>query len=191
MTKSQAVTIKRSTWISALLVGIVVALGSVTNARAELAPEVKSKVESYKKKLVEWAAHPTIVAAVKESNAKGGLAAGMSNAKWDDLADTDAVVKGFQTSAAGKLMSQWEADKTLDKLYVRDEKGNLVAGSNKPLLYNNANRPPFANPFKGQPWAAGEAKPDPTTQKKSVQLGVPILDGGKTIGVLQTAVLVD
>jgi len=46
--KTQAVMIKRSTWLSALLVGVVVALGSVTNARAELAPEVKSKVDAYK-----------------------------------------------------------------------------------------------------------------------------------------------
>jgi len=177
--------------LSGLLLGMALAMGGMSAAHAELAPDVQAKVDGYKKKLVEWAANPTIVAAVKESNGKGGLVAGMSNAKWDDLAETDPVVKGFQSSAAGKLMSQWEADKTLDKLYVRDAKGNLVAGSNKPLLYNNANRPPFANPFKGQPWAAGEAKPDPTTQKKSVQLGVPIMDGGTPIGVLQTAVLVD
>lgn len=177
--------------ISLLFVGAVISVLSSTAAHAELAPDVQAKVDTYKKKLIEWAANPTIVAAAKESNAKGGLVAGMSNAKWDELADGDAAVKGFQTSAAGKLLTQWEADKTLDKLYVRDEKGNLVAGSNKPLLYNNVNRPPVANPLKGQPWAAGEAKPDPTTQKKSVQLGVPILDGGKTIGVLQTAVLVD
>ena len=176
---------------SQFLLGAVLAIGGLSAVHAELAPDVQAKVDAYKKKLIDWAANPTIVAAAKESNSKGGLAPGLSNSKWDDLADTDAVVKGFQASAAGKLVTQWEADKVLDKLYVRDEKGNLVAGSNKPLLYNNANRPPFANPFKGQPWAAGEVKPDPTTQKKSVQLGVPIMDGGKPIGVLQTAVLVD
>lgn len=174
-----------------LMYGLALCFGVSAPVYADLTPDAQAKVDSYKKKLVEWAANPTIVAAAKESNAKGGLVAGMGNAKWDDLADTDQVVKSFQTSAAGKLVTQWEADKILDKLYVRDEKGNLVAGSNKPLLYNNANRPPFAGPFKGQPWAANEAKPDPTTQKKSVQLGVPIMDGGKPIGVLQTAILVD
>jgi hypothetical protein len=165
-----------------LVLGMVMTLGGLSAAHAELAPAVQAN--GYKKKLVEWAANPVIVAAAKESNSKGGLAAGMSNAKWDGLADADPLVKSFQHNAAGKLLTQWEMDKVLDKLYVRDEKGNLVAGSNKPLLYNNSNRPPFANPFKGQPWAAGEAKSDPTTQKKSVQLGVPILDGGKPIGVL-------
>jgi len=186
--KSQAVMIKRSTWLSALLVGIVVAVGSIGNARAELPGDVQAKVDSYKKKMVEWAANATVVAAVKEANGKGGMIAGMSNAKWDELPDNDPVVKGFQTSAAGKVVSKWEEDKGINKLYIRDEKGNLVAGSNKPLLYNVATRGPFVNGIKGTVWDSGSVKPDPTTQKKSVQIGVPVMDGGKPIGVLHAAV---
>jgi len=34
-----------------------------------------------------------------------------------------------------------------------DEKGNLVAASIKPLLYNNAVRPVYINAIKGQVWA--------------------------------------
>lgn len=187
---AQAVSFKPSTLISAALVGLVIAVCSINNARAELPADVAAKVETYKKKLVEWAANPAVVAAVKESNAKGGMAAGMSNAKWEDLPDSDPVVKSFQTNAAGKLVSKWEEDKLLDKLYVRDEKGNLVAGSNKPLLYNNGNRAPFKNGLAGV-WADSTVKPDPTTQKKTVQLSVPVVDGGKHIGVLQTAVVAE
>jgi len=179
-----------TTLFSGLLFGMVIGFGAISPAHADLTPEVQAKVNVYKKKLVDWAANPAIVAAVKESNAKGGLIPGMGNAKWDDLADTDPAVKGLQTSAAGKLVSQWEQDKILDKLYVRDEKGNLVAGSNKPLLYNNATRPPFQNGLKGV-WAASEVKPDPTTQKKTVQIAAPVMDGGKAIGVLQSAVITD
>lgn len=151
-------------------------------------PEMQGAVDKYKSKLVEWAANPTIVAAVKESNAKGGLAPGMTNAKWDELGDKDPVVAGFQNSPAGKLVSKWEEDKNLGKLNVRDEKGNLVAASSsaKPLLYNNASRAPFANGLKGA-WSANEAKPDPTTQRKSVQISAPVLDGGKAIGVLHSS----
>ena len=53
----------------------------------------------------------------------------LSGAARAELAGGDVVAKGFQTNAARKLLTQWEADKTLDKLYVRDEKGNLVASS--------------------------------------------------------------
>lgn len=188
--KPQVVKIKRSTWVSALFVGLVLTIGAVPHAKAELPADVKAKVDGYKKKLVEWAANPAVIAAVKESNGKGGLVAGMTNAKWDELAEGDPVVKGFQTSAAGKLMTKFEEDKGINKLYVRDEKGNLVAGSNKPLLYNVASRGPFQNGMKGAAWDSGEVKPDPTTQAKSVQVGVPIKDGDKVIGVLHTAVTV-
>lgn len=157
-----------------------------------ISPALQAKVDKYKKHLVEWAANSSIVAAAKDSNSKGGTA-GMTNAKWDELTDTDTAVIALKQNNASKQIAKWEEDKALDKLFVRDEKGNLVAyssGSGKPILYNNANRPPFQNGLKGA-WAANEVKPDPTTQKKSVQISVPVMDGGKAIGVLQSAVLAD
>lgn len=187
---AQTVSIKWSSIASVLLVGGVMAFAAISDARADLPADVQAKVDQYKKKLVEWAATPAVVAAVKESNAKGGLVAGMANAKWDELAEGDPVVKGFQTTAVGKQLAKWEEDKNLDKLYLRDEKGNLVASSNKPLLYNNGNRPPFKNGLAGA-WNDNVVKPDPTTQKKTVQMSVPVVDGGKNIGVLQTAVVAE
>lgn len=143
----------------------------------------QGQVDSYKKKFAEWGSNPAIVAAVKEANAKGGLLAGMNNGKWDELSDKDPVVQGFQTSSAGKQVTKWEEDKALGKVLVRDEKGNLVAASNKPLLFNNANRPAFLNGLKAA-WADNQVKPDPTTQKKSVQIAAPVMDAGKAIGVI-------
>lgn len=161
------------------------------NANADLPPDLQAKVETYKKKLAEWAATPALVAAVKESNTKGGLAPGMTNSKWDELSEKDATVAAFSTSEAGKLCTNWEQDKNISKLYLRDEKGNLVAsGNNKALLYNNGTKPPFINGLKGV-WAANEVKPDPASQVKGVHVSVPVLDGGKHIGVLQTSVVAE
>lgn len=157
-----------------------------------ISPAVQAKVDTYKKSLVEWAANPLIVSAVKESNSKGGIA-GMSNSKWDELGDNDPVVAGLNQNAAAKQIAKWEESKAIEKLNLRDEKANLVAFSShsgKPLLYNNASRPPFQNGLKGA-WAANEVKPDPTTQKKTVQISAPVMDGGKTIGVLHSAVLAE
>jgi len=188
--KSKAVQIKPSTFLSVVLVGAVIAF-FVGNTRAEpISSDAQAKADHFKKKLVEWAASPAVIAAVKESNSKGGLP-GLSNAKWDDLADTDPLVKGLSSSVAGKQVTKWEGeDKALNKLNLRDEKGNLAAfsgGSGKPLLYNNAPRPPFKNGLNGA-WSDKEIKPDPTTQKKSVQISAPIMDGGKAIGVIHGAV---
>lgn len=160
----------------------------VSAAHAALPENIQAKVEVFKKKLVDWAAHPTIVKAVKESNAKGGLLPGMNNGKWDALPDNDPLVLGILASPASKQVIQWEADKGINKLFVRDEKGNMVAGSAKSLIYNAAARPPFKEAMKGKPWNADEIKPDPTTQIKSVHVSAPVLDGGKVIGVIHSAV---
>ncbi|MEK6748703.1 MAG: GAF domain-containing protein [Pseudomonadota bacterium] len=173
------------------LLSMSLALGVAATAQADLPSPLQSKVENYKKKLSEWAANPVVIKAIKESNARSGLASGMSNAKWDQLSEKDPIVAGFQSSEAGKIVSTWEQDKAISKLYLRDEKGNLVAASNnKPSLYNVSDRPVFINGLKG-PWAAAEVKPDPTTKINSVQVSVPVLEGGKVIGVIQTAVVAE
>lgn len=169
-------------------------LGATSAAFADgLPPDVQAKADKYKQKLAEWAATPAIVEAVKKSSITGGIA-GMTNAKWDELSDKDPIVTSLQQNAASKLVSKWEEDKSLGKLNVRDVQGNLVAfssASGKPLLYNNATRPAFVKAMQGAPWAANEIKPDPTTGKKSVQLSAPVMDGGKPIGIIHTALEVE
>lgn len=157
-------------------------------ALAALPADMQAKVETYKKKLVDWAANPVIVKAVKEANAKGGMLPGMTNGKWDELADNDPAVTGILATPASKLVKQWEADKGINKLFVRDEKGNMVAGSGKSLIYNAAARPPVKEAMKGKAWNADEIKPDPTTQIKSIHVSAPVMDGGSVIGVIHTAV---
>lgn len=181
-------------WIKALCAATLSAgLGlasSVAGAADPLPAPMQAKVELYKKKLAEWAANPVIVAATKESAATGGLA-GMTNGKWNDLDDKDPVVKAFETNKAGLLIKKWEEDAGINKLVLRDDKGNLVASSTKPVVYNNAARPVFANAIKGQFWAAAEIRPDPTTGIKSVQAGAPVMDGGKVIGVIHVGITAD
>lgn len=166
-------------------------LGSASAlAQSTLPAAVQAKADTYKAKLVEWAAHPTVVAAVKAANAKGPLP-GMNNGKWNDLDEKDPVVTAHETSPAGAQIAKWEADKNLSKLVLRDEKGNLVAASLKPVIYNNSARPPFANAIKGAAWVDKEVKPDPSSGVKGVQVSAPVMDGGKTIGVLHSAVNAD
>jgi hypothetical protein len=156
-------------------------------ASAALPPDVQAKVDKVKAKLVTMAADPSVVAAVKEANAKG--APEMSNGKWVDLPDTDPFVQNILKTKVSRQFADLESkDDTMNKLLLRDQKGNLVAASVRPLIWNNAARPVFAQPIKGQPWSADEIKPDTSTQIPSVHVAAPVLDGGKPIGVLHTAV---
>ena len=91
-------------------------------------------------------------------------------------------------SAVSAQLQKWEADKNINKLFLRDEKGNMVAGSSKTLIFTAINRPTVKTALTGQIYVAEEIKPDPTTQIKSVQLAVPVFDGKKVVGVLHTAI---
>ncbi len=173
--------------LAASLMLVVFAMHSMP-AAAALPADMQAKVETYKKKLVDWAANPVIVKAVKEANAKGGMVPGMTNGKWDEISETDPLVTGMLATPASKLVKQWEADKGINKLFVRDAKGNMVAGSGKSLIYNAAARPPVKEAMKGKAWNADEIKPDPTTQIKSIHVSAPIMDGGSVIGAMHTAV---
>ncbi len=155
-------------------------------AYAEVPAALQPKVDKYKKQLGEWAANPAIVAAVRDANAKGP--SGMSNAKWNDLEDKDPAVTATMSGPVAAQIIKWEEDKNINKLYLRDQKGNLIAGSSKALLFNAAARAPVANALKGAGWNDTDVKPDPTTQIKSVQVSTPVLDGGKVIGVLHASV---
>ena len=172
----------------ATTLGLCIALGASLAQAAELPAALQAKVTKYQKQLVEWAANPLMVSATKEANAKGGFLPGMTNAKWNDLDDKDPAVLSTLNSPAGQQIHKWEEDKNLNKLFLRDQKANVIAGSSKTLLFNNASRPAAINALKGQAWADTEIKPDPTTQIKSVQVSAPVLDGGKPIGILHGSV---
>ena len=71
-------------------------------ANAALPAEIQVKIDSYKKKLSEWAADPVIVKATNEANARGST--GMSNATWDELADNAPAI---QATITGPVSGRW------------------------------------------------------------------------------------
>jgi C4-dicarboxylate-specific signal transduction histidine kinase len=147
--------------------------------------DLKTKVDQYTQKLATWGTNPVVVAAVKEANAKG--TGDISNSKWEEMDDKNPAVVAILGSPASTQVKSWE-NKDIAKVYVRDQNGNLVAASNKPLLYNLASRPAFKNSMQGKLWNSGEPKPDPTTSIKSVQISAPVKDGDKVIGIIHSAV---
>jgi hypothetical protein len=111
----------------------------------------------------------------------------MSPAKWTELSDSDAAVKGIQTSPAGKYVDSLDS-KIVNKVVVRDKAGNVVAANTKVVLYNVAHRPVFKTAIGGTPWQQDSVQKDVTTQLNSVQIAVPIKDGGEIVGVMHAAI---
>ncbi len=95
--------------VGSLLVAAALVLQSGP-ARAALPADLDAKVQAYKQKLVEWAADPTIVKAVKDANASGGVIPGMSNGKWDELAESDPQITAIlNTPAVGVRQGHQQA----------------------------------------------------------------------------------
>lgn len=158
-------------------------------AHAQVPADLQAKVDAAKGKLAELGKNPAVLAATKEANGKGGIIAGMTNAKWDEIAENDAQVNGINGNATSKVLQGFSAKHPeLNKLYLRDEKGNLVAtgSGGKPLLWNIATRPFYKPVMEGKAWSDSAVKPDASTQVKGVLFAVPVMDGGKAIGLLQS-----
>lgn len=166
---------------------MTVILGAWLSAASagDVTPKMQPKIDAYKKQAAAWAADPAIVKAVKDSNAQGPIP-GMGNAKWRELKETDPIVTGFVTSAAGQLLTKWmNADaKGINKIVLSGNKSHRVAFTSMPAIYIGKGKPNFDEAFDGKLWQQGETKPDPSTNIESVQIAAPVKDGGNVIGVL-------
>ncbi len=166
---------------------LAAACGFSAAAVAEpITPDMQKLVDGYRVKLTQWASNPVVVSAAKASNTSGGLA-GMTPAKWTELAETDAAVKGTISSTAGKYVDSLES-KEINKVVVRDKTGNLVAANTKVVLYNVAHRPVFKTAIGGTAWQQDQMQKDVTTQLVGVQIAVPIKDGAEIVGVMHAAI---
>jgi C4-dicarboxylate-specific signal transduction histidine kinase len=154
-------------------------------AQAQLPADFQAKAEEALKRLQILATDSAVIAATKS----GTSAVGMNNAKWTDLPETDATVSSMGSGALAEKLA--EARIGTGKLNLRDKDGNLVAfakGSEKPFLFNVANRPNFKAALEGNHFIGGKVAPDPTSQKPSVQVAAPVKDGDQVIGMIHSSV---
>jgi hypothetical protein len=166
---------------------VLVAFAPLTTlaAEAELSAKAQAALDKQKKIVAGWAMAPEILAATRTQNAQGPIA-DLDNARWRSLRTSDPVVKGFQESAAGKaLKARIDASpEVYCEAFLSAAKGEKVAFAAKTTYYLHRGKPKFDVPFDtGKPWQ-GKPEFDESSQNYSVQLSVPVLDGGKPIGVL-------
>lgn len=171
--------------IRAVAVGMLTMLCVGIAWAADITAKMQPKIDANIKQAAVWAADPLIVQAVKEANAKGPIPM-MGNAKWRELKEDDQVVKELETNPAGQLLTKWmTADaKGINKIVLSGNKSHRVAFTSMPAIYIGKGKPNFDEAFGGKPWQQGESKPDPSTNIDTVQIAVPVKDGGGVIGVL-------
>jgi len=158
-----------------------------------LAREVKDVVPE----VVQAAANPVVVKAVKEQNAQGLLLAKIQeiDKSWMETTEAHkeptAFMKSFSSNAAAKELAKIQDTRAyLVEFILTDNQGANVALTGMTSDYWQGDEPKFTNAFangKGDTYIARPQK-DKSTGEVISQVSVPVMSDGKAIGTLTVGV---
>ena len=148
---------------------------------ASLSPDVKAKIDAKVKLLGAWSTDPAIVSGVKAHNTSPPAAdKAMTNAKWSELTVLDPFVRSFTKNALGAYL-KGKKDDQIAECFISGADGTKVAFLAKTTSWSHAVKDKHRLPMSGRTFI-GPVAVDESTGVEMVQVGLPILDGGKPIG---------
>lgn len=154
---------------------------SVNGFGQALTGDRKAKVEAKAQTLKSWGSDPAIVAAVKAHNSSPDPATkAMTNEKWASLTLLDPFVRSFGKNALGQHLKSKQSPE-ITECFVSGADGTKVAFLSKPTSWSHADKDKHRKPMTGSLWI-GSAETDESSGQLQVQVGVPVMDGGKAIG---------
>jgi len=178
----------KNTFTSCLTV-LICAVASFSQAP----PEIKSKLDAKIKQLSSFSTDPEIVNAVRAHNAtpREGEALTMTNEQWHGLSVLDPFVRATaKTPLSEYLKTKKNADDTIAKVFVSGADGSKVGFDAKTEHWTHKGLPKHEVPMTGAVWI-GSVKVDDSTGQQLIQVGLPVLDGGKPIGSIVFGLRVD
>lgn len=174
------------------IIGVTVLTSFLLTGYA-LAREVKDVVPE----VVQAAANPAIVKAVKEQNGKGVSLAKIQelDKTWMDTMNAakepTEFMKSFASNAAAQTLAKIQKSKPyLVEFILTDDQGANVALTGMTSDYWQGDEPKFSNAFangKGDIYIARPQK-DKSTGEVISQVSVPVMSDGKAIGTLTVGV---
>jgi hypothetical protein len=161
------------------------AAGDVPASLTKLLPELEKLGEN-----------SVLVATTQAQNAKAASLDDIKkrDAEWMAKTGVDAGMKELMENAAAKEMAKIESSQPFYfELFLIDNKGANVAMTNKTSDYWQGDEDKFTQSFKDGTGAVfvGEAKFDDSAKAYLIQVSVPVVSEGKTIGVLVIGVNLD
>jgi hypothetical protein len=170
-------------------IAVMAVMVSLAWAAFEITPAIQKELDRHVEIVKGWAANPAVVKAVLAQNEKGPIQ-GMDNPKWKTVRRSDELVKGFQKNEAGQFLTQKidASNDTYSEAFLSAAHGEKVAFYEKTTSYIHRGSPKFDVPFDtGKPWQ-GKPEFDESSQTHQIQVSVPVLSGGKPVGVLVVGV---
>jgi hypothetical protein len=160
---------------------LAVLIFGTTALAADLSPELKTKVDAKIKQFQSLSTDSKVVSAVKEYNANPPAdTKGMTQEKWKSLNVLDPIVRGLSKNALAEYLKT-KRDDSVAELFVSGADGTKVALFSKTTGWSHKGKEKHELPMKGQTFV-GPVEMDQSSGTESVQIGLPVLDGGKPIG---------
>ena len=156
-------------------------------------PEIKAKLDAEIQALTRLSTDAEIVNAVKAHNAAtpSAEALAMTNDKWHTLSVLDPFVRATaKTPLSEYLKNKKKSDDTIAKVFVSGADGFKVGFDAKTEHWTHKGLPKHEVPMTGETWI-GTVKVDDRTGQPLIQVGLPVLDGGKPIGSIVVGLRVD
>jgi hypothetical protein len=173
-------------WWKEAILGAAIVFAAMTSQVVQgedLDAATKTKLEAKVKILQGWAADAAIVAAVKSANTSHPAELkDMNQDKWKKLAVIDPIIKGLTKNDAAKFLKA-KQDDAVAEAFLNSSDGCKVALLAKTTSWCHKGKPKHDDPMAGKTWL-GPIEMDESTGVKSVQVAVPVLDGGKAVGSL-------
>ncbi|MET0534810.1 MAG: hypothetical protein ABW171_11345 [Steroidobacter sp.] len=165
-------------WMLAALMSVAQFAGA-----AGLDAAQQGKVDAKVKEIQTWAANPAIVDAVKAYNSsKSPEAAAMDQGKWAGLTVIDPFVRSLTKNPAAEFLKSKKGE-VVSEAFVSGADGGKVAFLGKSTNWSHKGKPKHEQPMSGKSWQ-GDVEIDESSGLQQVQVSVPVVDGGKSIGSL-------
>lgn len=159
-------------------------------AQERIGADMQKKIDLKTLEIRDWARTPSLIEALKTHNASPPKAAqNMTQEKWKSLSMLDPLVKEILKNKT----SQWlksKKDETVSEAFVSGANGTKIAFLAKTSNWTHNGKDKHDEPMKGKVWQ-GIIEIDDSTGTNQIQVGVPILDGGKPIGSLVVGLRVE
>ncbi len=154
-----------------------------TQLASALDAEVKAKIDAKLDGIKALASSEAVVAAVKAHNtSEPAESKDMTQDKWKGLSVLDPFVRSLTKNAASGYLKE-KKDAAVSEAFLSAADGKKVAFLTKPSNWSHSGKAKHDKPMAGETWY-GEIEVDDSTGAQQVQIGVPVLDGGKPIGSL-------
>lgn len=166
----------------ALLALCFVSAGPLLKAD-EVSAEIQTKIDHWIFEAKQWAADPEIVKAVVAQNAQPPTeSAGMTQEKWEGLAENDAFVRALTRNPAAQALRAKRTEE-ITEAFLSDANGLKVGFLAKTTSWSHKGKPKHDVPMTGKPWQ-GKLELDKSSGTRQIQVAVPVLDGDKPVGSL-------